>query len=247
MENNISRLGLPRVLVLLLAFLAFSAQAADSPPNTSEQAQKVAQAREVMQQMMDIPETGIPPRLLAQAQGIAIIPQTIKLGLIVAGQRGHGLLFVRGDDGSWRNPAFITLTSGSIGWQIGAQATDFVLVFKHRSSVNGIADGKFTLGADASVAAGPVGRNASASTDIKLQSEVYSYSRTRGIFAGISLKGGALQIDYPAIRHYYGKPLTAEDVFALPLDQAPAGVAKLREMLDHVAPPAAKARTTAAR
>lgn len=229
------RLGMPAALALALAMTAFGARAAES--TSSEQAQKVAKANDVIQQMMDIPEQGVPPRLLAKAQGIAIIPDAIKVGFVIAGQRGHGLLFVRGEDGRWRNPAFITLTSGSIGWQIGAQATDFVLVFKHRSSVEGIAQGKFTLGADASVAAGPVGRNASAATDIKLRSEVYSYSRTRGLFAGIALKGAALQIDYTAIQDYYGKPLTAQEVFSMPLNAAPAGVTQLRELLAHMAPP----------
>ncbi len=138
------------------------------------EAARVASANDVMNQIMKIPEKSIPPALLQDAQGIAIIPGVIKLGFVVGGQYGRGVLVVREKDGSWSRPVFVTLTSGSVGWQIGAESTDFVLVFKTRKSIDGVLKGKFTLGADAAVAAGPVGRRADAATDVKLGAEIYS-------------------------------------------------------------------------
>ncbi len=169
------------------------------------EATRVASATDVMSQIMQIPEKSIPPALLEGAQGLAIVPGVIKLGFVVGGQYGRGVLVVREKDGSWSRPVFITLTSGSVGWQIGAESTDFVLVFKTRKSVDGVLNGKFTLGADAAVAAGPVGRRAEAATDIKLGAEIYSYSRNRGLFAGVSLEGSALQVDDTADAAFYGR------------------------------------------
>lgn len=169
------------------------------------EAARVGSATDVMNQIMQIPEKSIPPALLADAQGIAIVPGVIKLGFVVGGQYGRGVLVVREADGSWSRPVFVTLTSGSVGWQIGAESTDFVLVFKTRKSVDGILKGKFTLGADAAVAAGPVGRRAEAATDVKLGAEIYSYSRNRGLFAGVSLEGSALQVDDAADAAFYGR------------------------------------------
>ena len=190
---------IPALLTLLLAFPSVSAIA------ESEEAGRVKTATEVFSTIMEIPEKAIPPALLADAQGIAIIPDVIKVGLLVGGQYGHGVLVVRGKDGAWSNPVFITLMSGSVGWQIGAESTDFVLVFKTPRSIEGIMKGKYTLGADAGVAAGPVGRLVKAATDIELKAEIYSYSRNRGLFAGVSLEGSSLQIDDPSDAVYYGK------------------------------------------
>jgi lipid-binding SYLF domain-containing protein len=154
---------------------------------------------------MSIPEKGIPPTLLNNASGIAIIPGVIKAGFILGGRYGRGVLVIRDKDGSWSNPVFISITGGSIGWQVGVESIDIILVFKSSRSIQGILKGKFTLGADASIAAGPVGRQASASTDILLKSEIYSYSRSRGLFAGLALEGAAIQINYDANEAFYGK------------------------------------------
>ena len=120
-----------------------------------------------------------------------IVPRVIKAGLVVGGRFGRGVVLVRNGKGCWSNPAFVTLTGGSVGWQIGVQSTDLVLVFKNRKTADRLLHGKdkLTLGADAAVAAGPLGRQAEAGTDARLHAEIYSYSRSRGLFAGISLKG----------------------------------------------------------
>src|SRR3990172_9320629 len=167
---------------LLMVFLALPSPSSIAG---SEETKRVESATEVLSKIMEIPESAIPPVLLADAQGIAVIPGVIKVGLVVGGQYGRGVLVVRGKSGAWSNPVFISLMSGSIGWQIGAESTDFVLVFKTPRSVEGIMKGKYTLGADAGVAAGPVGRGGEAGTDIELKGGGYSYSPSRGLFAAI--------------------------------------------------------------
>ncbi|MDX1944140.1 MAG: lipid-binding SYLF domain-containing protein [Pirellulaceae bacterium] len=159
----------------------------------------------VLKEFLDLRVKGIPAALLAEAHGVAIIPDVIKVGFVVGGQRGKGVVIVREKDGSWRAPTFVTITGGSIGWQAGAQASDIVLVFKTQKSVDGLLTGKFTIGADAAAAAGPVGRRVEAATDAQLRAEIYSYSRSRGLFAGVSIDGSALQIDDEANAAYYGK------------------------------------------
>ena len=226
---------LPVVLLLFLALPTASAIAA------SEEAGRVESATEVLSKIMEIPESAIPPALLADAQGIAIVPGVIKVGLFVGGQYGRGVLVVRGKGGAWSNPVFISLTSGSIGWQIGAESTDFVIVFKTPRSVEGIMKGQYTLGAEAAAAAGPVGRSVKASTDIELKAEIYSYSRSRGLFAGVSLEGSSLQIDDKSNAAYYEKEnvhpsgiLSGKEV------KTPAGAEKLKISLEKYAPAAAK-------
>lgn len=194
-----------RVLAFVPIFVLVAILAAAPAMAAGGETARVATAADVMNQIMQIPEKTIPPALLANAQGIAIVPGVIKLGFVVGGQYGRGVLVVREKDGSWSKPVFVTLTSGSVGWQIGAESTDFVLVFKTHKSVEGVLNGKFTLGADAAVAAGPVGRRAEAATDVKLEAEIYSYSRNRGLFAGLSLEGSALQVDDGADAAFYGR------------------------------------------
>ena len=221
--------------------MVFLALPSASSIAASEETNRVASATEVLSKIMEIPESAIPPALLADAHGIAVIPGVIKVGLVVGGQYGRGVLTVRGKGGAWSNPVFITLMSGSIGWQIGAESTDFVVVFKTPRSIEGIMKGKYTLGADAGVAAGPVGRLAKASTDIELKAEIYSYSRSRGLFAGISLEGSSLQVDDKSNAAYYGKEnvhpsgiLSGKDV------KTPADAEKLKKSLEKYAPAAAK-------
>lgn len=164
----------------------------------------IRMAHDVLQEFQRLQIRQIPESLLAEAHAVAIIPSTVKVGFVVGGQRGRGVVVVRERDGSWRAPLFVTMTGGSIGWQIGAQATDFVLVFRSQTSVDGLLRGKFTLGADAAVAAGPVGRRAGAATDAELRAEIFTYSRSRGLFAGVSLEGSALQVDHAANAAFYG-------------------------------------------
>jgi len=225
------------VPILFLSLLLPVPPAAASAKETT----RVESAAEVMDKIMEIPEKAIPPTLLANAQGIAIIPGVIKVGFILGGQYGNGVLLVRGKDGAWSNPVFVTLMSGSVGWQIGAQATDFVIVFKSPRSVEGIMKGKYTLGADAAVAAGPVGRRAEASTDVELKAEIYSYSRSRGLFAGISLEGSSMQINHESNAAFYGKgDVRPSEVLEGKDANTPATAGKLKKTLEKYAPAAMK-------
>lgn len=189
------------IAVIVSIFLATMPSAAKA--DTAELV-KIDDSVEVLEQIMSIPEKGIPPALLDNAGGIAIIPGVIKAGFILGGRYGRGVLVIRDKDGSWSNPVFISITGGSIGWQVGVESIDIVLVFKSNRSIQGVLKGKFTLGADASIAAGPVGRQASASTDILLKSEIYSYSRSRGLFAGLAVEGASIQINHDANESFYG-------------------------------------------
>lgn len=207
-----------QVLGLATACLcaAFPARA-DTPEETA------TDAVEVLRALADIPEQGIPPRLFHDAAGIAVIPGMVKAGFVVGGRHGNGLLSVR-QDGVWSLPTFISVTGGSIGFQAGVQSSDIVLVFKSRRSVEGIMDGKFTLGGDASVAAGPVGRTASAATDGQLQAEIYAYSRARGLFAGIAIDGAAIQIDHKDNARAYGAGAAPGSIFAGNVSERPSPV-----------------------
>ena len=224
---------IPAILVLFLALPSTSSIAA------SEEAGRVESATEVLSKIMEIPESAIPPALLANAQGIAIVPGVIKVGLFVGGQYGRGVLVVRGKGGAWSNPVFISLMSGSVGWQIGAESTDFVIVFKTPRSVEGIMKGQYTLGAEAAAAAGPVGRSVKASTDIELKAEIYSYSRSRGLFAGVSLEGSSLQIDDKGNAAYYEKEeIRPAGILSGKEVKTPAGAETLKKTLEKYAPAA---------
>ncbi len=202
--------------ILVTTIIALPAIAA------TKEEKRVADATDVIDQLLRIPEQSIPPALLSRAYAVAVVPHVIKIGFGLGARRGKGILVVRRDDGSWSNPAFIALTGGSFGFQIGAQSTDIILVFKTRKGVDGIASGKLTLGADASIAAGPVGRHTGVSTDITFKSEVYSYSRSRGLFAGIALEGAGVSMDRAANAAFYGSSrITPEQIFASSGNSAP--------------------------
>jgi len=191
---------LPLTLVLGWALSAATALAASDPAET------IRNSEQVLSDLMAIPARQIPHHLLTEAQGVAVIPDVTKVGFVAGVRRGHGVVFVRDAEGEWSLPQFITLTGGSVGWQAGIQATDVVLVFKSRKGVEGLMRRKFTIGADASVSAGPVGRDAEAATDAALQAEILSYSRSRGLFAGVSIDGSALEVDQRAHVAFYGSP-----------------------------------------
>ncbi len=206
------------VIILFIASLLFSH---DAFASTREE-KRVADAADVIDQLLRIPEQGIPPSLLSRAYAIAVVPNVVKVGFGLGARRGKGVIVVRQDDNSWSNPAFIALTGGSIGWQIGAQSTDVILVFKTRKGVDGISNGKLTLGADASIAAGPVGRTTGVATDLALRAEVVSYSRSRGLFAGVSFEGSGVTMDRKANAAFYGSAdMTPEKVFTSSPNIAP--------------------------
>jgi lipid-binding SYLF domain-containing protein len=192
------------LLIALVALPAFAGQVEDD---------RARDASRVLGEILRIPEESVPSNLLTEAQAIAVIPNVVKAGFVVGGRRGRGLIAIRGSDGTWSNPSFITLTGGSFGFQAGVQSADVILVFRSKRGVDSIVNGKFTLGADASVAAGPVGRSAQASTDEQLKAEIYSYSRARGLFAGVSLDGTRMAIDNKSNQVSYGQGHTARAIF----------------------------------
>jgi lipid-binding SYLF domain-containing protein len=199
----------------------------------SAQAKEIGQivdARLAFEDITAIPEKTIPEVLLQDAAGIAIIPSVVKVGFIVGGEYGKGVLLLQEQNGGWSNPIFITLSGGSIGWQIGAQSAQFILVFKTKRSVDGVLSGKFTLGVDVAAAAGPLGRRARASTDMELKAEIYSYSRSKGFFAGLSLDGAVLQIDDDANAAFYGvEYISPRDIQTRTDLKVPAEAKELRQ------------------
>ncbi len=224
-----------RLFSLLLSVIMLCAGLV-GPAGAAEEAEKINAATDVFKEIMSIPDKGIPQTLLRNAYAIAIIPAVVKVGFVVGGRYGKGVLMVRTGGGEWSNPSFITFTGGGIGWQIGAQSSDVILVFKTKRSVEGIRRGAFTLGVDAAAAAGPVGRNAEAATDAQLKAEIYSYARSRGLFAGVSLEGAALRIDGKANVAFYGrKEISAEEIFAGKRQESPP-VRRLLTLLTEHAP-----------
>ncbi|MGA9341745.1 MAG: lipid-binding SYLF domain-containing protein [Rhodanobacteraceae bacterium] len=212
--------------VLLIAGLAPRAHAADSEIN------RAGNAVRVLKEIMQAPDKAIPRDLLRRAYAIAVIPDVLKAGFVVGGRRGEGLISIKTPEGVWSNPSFITLTGGSVGFQAGVSSTDVVLVFRTQRGVQSIVHGKFTLGADASAAAGPVGRSAQASTDAQLKAEIYSYSRARGLFAGVSLEGSALAIDNDANAAVYGEGVTPRRIFEGGVSNVPNAVVDFRDRLE---------------
>src|SRR5277367_454318 len=199
-------------------------------------------ATEVVEEVQAMPDQQIPDALLSRAYGIAVIPDVTKVAFVFGGRHGRGVLVVRDKlTAPWSNPVFVSLTGGSWGLQAGAQSSDIVLVFTTKTGIEGIAGGKLTLGADASVATGPVGRQGSAATDMNFNAEIYSYARTRGLFGGIALDGSVISIDRSANASLYHKSgVTASEIFS---GQAPAAPATAQRFLEELA----KATGTAVR
>ncbi|MCZ8131767.1 MAG: lipid-binding SYLF domain-containing protein [Steroidobacteraceae bacterium] len=251
-------MNLPRTLHALLAAVVLAAPTFSALPAAaaSREDARLTEATAVLQEGTRMRDQAIPDWLLRRAYGVAVFPNVVKVGLGIGGRGGRGVLVVRDDRGRWSNPAFVTLAGGSFGWQAGIQESDIVLVFTTRKSVEGITGGKFTLGADASVAVGPVGRQVSGSTDVTLDAEVYSYSRARGLFGGIAIDGTVISIDHRGNAAYYQRRgVLASEIFAADAPAAPESaqrfVAALRNLAreeaarpaqDGTAAPAAGAR-----
>jgi lipid-binding SYLF domain-containing protein len=164
---------------------------------------RVTEAARVLEEVLAAPDKGVPQAIIEKAQAIVVIPSTVKGALLIGAQRGKGVMSARSATG-WSAPAFVTLTGGSLGLQIGGQATDIVLVVTNERGIENLAQNTFKIGGDASVAAGPVGREATASTDYRMQAQILSYSRSRGLFAGISLAGSTIRADRDANERIYG-------------------------------------------
>jgi lipid-binding SYLF domain-containing protein len=220
------------VLIALFAIVPLLSQPALA--DSREEARLMTSAQ-VLQELMESPDQGVPTWLLDRAYAVVVVPSVIKIGFLVGGRRGKGVLVVRREDGSWSNPVFINLTGGSFGFQAGVQSTDVLLVFTSKAGIEGIVGGKLTLGADASVAAGPVGRQTGAATDIGLNAQVYSYSRASGLFAGVALDGSALTIDHSSNGAFYSKPgILASEILSSPSAVAPDAARRYITAVDHV-------------
>lgn len=205
------------VLVLGWLFGGGTTEALAQGQMVSREDQIVNSSIQVLNEIMAIPAQAIPERLLAGAEGVAIIPNVVKGGFIVGARFGRGVLLVRDENRGWHAPLFINLTGGSVGWQAGVQSTDVVLVFRTRRSIDGILSRRFTLGVDAAAAAGPVGRQASAATDIQMQSEILSYARSRGLFLGASLDGSMIEVDGMANASFYRSPAPGQPAVVPPI------------------------------
>ena len=222
---------LRRLSLMAALILAFQTPAWAGPREEA----RLLEATQVLQDSQAMPDQRIPTWLMRRAQGIAIMPTVIKAGFVLGGRGGKGVLTVRDAQGRWSNPVFISLAGGSIGWQAGVEASDIILVFTTRRSVEGLTGGKVTLGGDASVAVGPVGRQVSGATDFQLDAEVYSYSRSKGLFGGIAVDGTVITIDHKANASYYERPeVLASDIFSERAPPAPASAQKLLSTLRHM-------------
>ncbi|MDD5680750.1 MAG: lipid-binding SYLF domain-containing protein [Candidatus Omnitrophica bacterium] len=200
-------------IVILLSIVGLLFLQGVAGAETNKWTELVAESGRVLADIQGMPDQGIPADLLKECAAIAVFPSTISAGFGIGGKYGQGIIMVRDENnGKWAPPAIFNVVGGSIGWQIGGQATDFVLLIMNRRSIDGILQGKFKLGADASVAAGPVGRAAEASTDVQLKGGILSYSRSRGLFAGAKLEGAVITEHWDGDAELYGKSLSAREI-----------------------------------
>jgi lipid-binding SYLF domain-containing protein len=224
------------VLSMVLMGWATGARAQTETRAQSDEAKRVRDAAVVFTDVMRAPDHSIPQAILDKAEAIAVFPNVIKAAFVVGGERGHGIISVRNRvTGTWSEPAFLTLTGGSWGAQIGGQSADIVLLVMNERGVDKLLQSQFKIGGEAEAAAGPVGRRAGASTDIQMGAEILSYSRSRGLFAGVSLSGTSVHEDIDANDAFYGQRLhTREIVLAAtaPHPVVPQAVANWRQTLN---------------
>jgi lipid-binding SYLF domain-containing protein len=202
-------------LIITLGSLSF---AADEETKASERMQAAA---EVLNDIQGAPDRGIPQEVLGSAECVAVVPSMLKGGFIVGAKYGRGLASCRTEKG-WSAPAFFVVAGGSFGFQIGGQAVDLVMLIMNKDGMRHLLSSEFALGADASVAAGPVGRHAEGNTDWKMRAEVLTYSRTRGLFAGVSLNGASIKQDKDSTREFYGRMVPFKTALTGEIDP-PAG------------------------
>lgn len=222
--------------LMMMTSLVWSvtAHAKDDEHDVAKATDRIESARSAYEELVNSPDRGVPDYLLKNCKAIAIFPGVIKAAVGVGARHGHGVVMVRGGNGEWSPPAFLTMTGGSWGLQLGVDKTDVVLFFMSDKSLNSLLASKTTLGASAGLAAGPVGRTAEAGTDLKLNSEIYSYARSKGLYAGIALNGARVAPDKEAIEDFYGQRIDARKIL---MDRdVPAGHAGAYESLQRVLP-----------
>jgi lipid-binding SYLF domain-containing protein len=216
---------LPALVLTVLSLWVAPARAG------SDEMGRVEQATGVLEEIMAIPEQGIPASLLSGTRGVVLIPGSTKQGYVVGGHYGRGVVLVRDKKGAWSNPSFVALAGGSFNLQIEVQFTDVVLLLRTNRSITNLKGGKLTLGADTAVAAGPVGRRGETTTKVQLSAEVLSYQRSRGLLAGVTLEGAVLQIDDEANQGFYGRGVSAGEIFDGKVGKVPEAAGRLRKTL----------------
>lgn len=222
------------ISLTLTACLVLSTAILAGEKEEKERAQKAAAA---LREIMNAPDTeAVPQELLARCECVALFPGVKKGGFIVGGQYGKGLISCRRDNGAWGSPSFFTIGGGSFGLQIGGQEVDLLLLIMNREGVESLLKDKFELGAGASVSAGPVGRNTSASTDALMKAQVLSYSRSRGLFAGLELKGAVIREDKGANKDVYMKELSAREIMLEGKARTPASISVFTKTLTRYSP-----------
>jgi lipid-binding SYLF domain-containing protein len=223
-----SKLVLPRFVAVCSAAIVlavFTAAPVTAQKDAADELNRIKDAAQVLDEVMGAPDKAIPGNVMEKAEGIAVFPGLLKGGLGLGAQRGRGILSVRDKKtGAWSNPAFLTITGGSFGAQIGLQAIDLILVINNQRGLEQLIKNQFKIGAAAGVAAGPVGRDASASTDIQMRAQILSYSRTRGLFAGVTLNGSTIKQDRDANERLYGIGYRTGQIVFEGMGTAPAGV-----------------------
>jgi lipid-binding SYLF domain-containing protein len=217
------------LLLLLVASAALAGK-------RSDQVTRLKRATEVFNEIMATPDKGIPGDLLDKAECVAIVPGLKKAGLGLGGKYGKGLVMCRQGKKNWSAPSFITIEGGSVGFQIGVQQTDVVMLIMNRKGIEKLIGDKFTLGADASAAAGPVGRDASAQTNVRLDAEILTYSRAKGLFAGVSLNGATLRQDKDDNTEFYGKEMNGRAILLEATVPMPEEAKALAAALSHESP-----------
>jgi SH3 domain-containing YSC84-like protein 1 len=223
------------LLLILVVSLCSFCFAADEDTKVADRVQAAA---DVLNEIQGAPDKGIPQEVLGSAECVAVVPSMLKGGFIVGANYGRGLASCRTPKG-WSAPAFFTVTGGSVGWQIGGQAVDLVMLIMNKDGMKRLLSSEFSLGADASVAAGPVGRHAEGDTDWKMRAEVLTYSRTRGLFAGVSLSGAVIKQDKDSTRDFYGRMVPFRTLLIGEIDP-PAGANAFLTTLSKWAQDAAK-------
>src|SRR5271165_2455053 len=197
------------VLTLIVSLCSFSSFAADDQTKESKATDRAQAAADVLNEIQGAPDSGIPREVLGAAECVAVVPSMLKAGFIIGGKYGRGLASCRTPKG-WSAPAFFAVEGGSFGFQIGGQAVDLVMLIMNKDGMQHLLSSQFALGADASVAAGPVGRLAEGNTDWKMRAQVLTYSRARGVFAGVSLNGAVVKQDKNSTRDFYGHFVTSK-------------------------------------
>jgi lipid-binding SYLF domain-containing protein len=227
-----------KLLSMGMLFALSAAPMLAAPPDNDKETDRLENAGMVMDEIVNIPDN-IPQDLIDKAECVIVFPSVLKAAFVVGGSYGRGAMVCRSGEhftGPWGAPSMMALEAGSVGFQLGGQATDFVLLVMNPRGATAILSSKVKLGADMAAAAGPKGRDAAADTDVTLRAEILSYSRSRGLFAGISLEGSTLRPDNDANEKLYGKKLTATEIIRKGAVPVPPSGRKLVSLLEKKSP-----------